>query len=63
MQYLSISEFRARFGIGATLTYELLKTGKLRAVKIGRCTRISLESAEAWAKSLPSAFPTCDDAA
>jgi len=62
MQYLSVADFCTRFGIGKTLAYDLINSGKLHAVKLGRRTLIPAEAAEAWAKSLP-AFPNKGNAA
>lgn len=39
-------------GLGPTTIYKLLKTGALKAVKIGSLTRIRREDLEAWLGSL-----------
>jgi excisionase family DNA binding protein len=51
-QLLSIKEFGAVFGLGTTSTYALLKSGALRAVKVGGLTKIRREDAESWAAGL-----------
>ena len=50
---LSIRSFCDAYGVGRTRTYDLIAAGKLRAVKNGPRTMIDVESAEAWAASLP----------
>ena len=54
---LTIDEFMAFYGAGRTTTYELLKSRRLEAVKVGRSTRIKRESADAWVASLPEYQP------
>ena len=49
----SINEFCRRYGIGRTNAYEEIAAGRLRAVKVGRRTLITLEAAEAWLAALP----------
>ena len=53
MKYLSVREFCTNYGIGKTLAYDLMKSGKLKALKLGRRTLIPSEAAEAWAANLP----------
>jgi hypothetical protein len=48
-------EFEIRYGIGHTKLYELLKSRRLVARKLGSATVILHEDAEAWARSLPVA--------
>jgi excisionase family DNA binding protein len=50
----SISDFCQRYGVGRTTAYEEIKAGRLRAVKVGHRTLITVDDAEAWLKSLPS---------
>ena len=54
-KYLTIKNFRARYGIGTTLTYEMIADGRLRAIKLGRRTLISAASARELFDSLPAA--------
>ena len=49
---LSIREFGAIYGLGTTSVYGLLKSGALRAVKVGGLTKIRSEDAEAWSSGL-----------
>jgi excisionase family DNA binding protein len=53
-EMFTIAGFCTAFGIGRSATYEELKAGRLRAVKAGRRTLISLEAAREWAASLPT---------
>jgi excisionase family DNA binding protein len=50
----SISEFCRRYGIGRTKAYAEIAAHRLRAVKAGRRTLISLDDAESWFATLPS---------
>ena len=49
----SIAEFCERYGPGRTKTYEELKSGRLRARKIGKRTIITEDDAEDWLLRLP----------
>ena len=51
---LSIDGFCKLYGLGRTFAYELIKEGKLRAVKCGNRTLILRRDAEAWVQSLPA---------
>jgi excisionase family DNA binding protein len=51
-QLFSVKEFGAIYGLGTTNIYALLKSGALRAVKIGGLTKIRRADAEAWAANL-----------
>ncbi|MCY1670190.1 excisionase family DNA-binding protein [Novosphingobium sp. SL115] len=44
----------ARYGWGKTLTYELLRDQKIRAVKCGRKTLIEFASVEEYLTTLPT---------
>jgi excisionase family DNA binding protein len=48
----SVKEFGGLYGLGTTSIYGLLRTGALRAVKVGGLTKIRREDAEEWASSL-----------
>jgi excisionase family DNA binding protein len=50
---LSIREFSAIYNVGRTKTYEELKSGRLRARKIGKRTIIAEDDAEDWLRRLP----------
>ena len=51
---LTVREFCEVYGVGRTRAYSLMQAGAIEAVKIGASTRITVESAEAWAASLPA---------
>jgi excisionase family DNA binding protein len=51
---LTVDEFGEIYGPGRTTTYELIKGGHLKALKLGRKTLILRESADAWLESLPA---------
>jgi excisionase family DNA binding protein len=50
---MSIDEFCARYGPGRTKVYQELKSGRLRARKIGTRTVITEDDAEDWLQRLP----------
>ena len=50
---LSIGEAVRIFGIGRTKLYELINSGDIEAVKLGRRTLIRTASARAFIDSLP----------
>ena len=52
---LTIADFVQRYGVSRATTYNLLKSGALRAVKVGRRTLIRTSDAEAWLNALPEA--------
>jgi excisionase family DNA binding protein len=49
---ITINEFCQRYKVSRSLAYRLLSDGRLRAVKVGRLTRIRQEDADAWARGL-----------
>lgn len=49
----SVIEFCRRYSIGRTNAYQEIAAGRLRAVKVGRRTLITVDAAEAWLASLP----------
>lgn len=49
---LTIAEFCHIYGVGQTFTYDLIKAGKIKALKAGRKTMIPVEAAQEWADSL-----------
>lgn len=56
--FLTIEEFRAWSRLGRTKIYELLASGDLKAIKVGRRTLISGEAAQAWLDAQPAYSPT-----
>lgn len=52
---MSIAEFCRDYGTGRTTAYQEIKAGRLRAVKCGKRTLVTLDDAEAWLRSLPAA--------
>jgi len=48
------SPFNRRGGISRTKLYELIGAGELKAIKIGRSTRIVASDLRDWVASLPS---------
>jgi len=50
---LTINEFCDRCGICRETAYQQIRTGKLRAVKLGRRTVLLAPDVDAWAASLP----------
>jgi len=49
---LTVREFSMRYRRSRSRTYELIRSGELVAVKEGRSTLISVDAAEAWARTL-----------
>jgi predicted DNA-binding transcriptional regulator AlpA len=50
---LTLPDFCQRYGVGRTRAYDLMRAGAVTAVKVGRSTRITTESAERWLANLP----------
>ena len=50
---LGIDEFCRLFGVGRTTVYAEIKTGRLRARKIGTRTIIANDDADDWLRKLP----------
>lgn len=53
---ISVGEFARRLGIGRTKAYALLSSGTVRAVKIGRSTRIPTSEIDKVLAALPQAI-------
>jgi hypothetical protein len=53
----TVKQFCTDYGVGKTLTYAEIKTGRLRAVKVCGRTLILHDDSEAWARSLPEVTP------
>ncbi len=51
---LSIRRFGEVYSVGHTKTYELIKTGQLRAIKLGARTLITRKDAEDFLSRLPT---------
>ena len=51
---LTPEETADALGIGRSKVYELLRTGALESVKVGRCRRIPVAAAEAYVARLRS---------
>jgi len=47
-EWLSLKDVQQRLGIGRTKSYELVTTGELPAVRIGRCIRINHRDLDEW---------------
>lgn len=54
---MSVAQFCAWAGIGRTVAYAEIKTGHLRAVKVGRRTIITRADAQTWLDTLPTLKP------
>jgi hypothetical protein len=54
---LSIKDFCRTYGVGRSLTYQLIGAGTLEAKKLGAKTLIDHTSAERWYRSLPGFCP------
>ena len=52
-ELLTIDEFCSATNTGKTKVYAEIAAGNLRALKYGRCTRISREAMHEWINSLP----------
>jgi excisionase family DNA binding protein len=51
---LTTAEFCRQFSISKTALYGEIRKGHLRALKLGRATRIARSEAERWAAELPA---------
>ena len=54
---LPILEAAKAAGMGRSKLFEEIRDGRLRAVKIGRSTRIRVEDLQAWLDSRPAVEP------
>ena len=52
-ELLTLDEFCRVTNTGKTKAYQEINAGRLKAIKHGRCTRISREALHEWIKSLP----------
>lgn len=51
---LTVQDVIQWYGVSKTTVYKLLKTGQIRAIKLGRSTRIHRDAIDEWLRSLPS---------
>jgi excisionase family DNA binding protein len=51
-EWYTISEVRVILGIGSTKAYELVQTGDLPAIRIGRALRVHQRDIDAWAERI-----------
>ena len=49
-EWYTISEIQEILGIGSTKAYELVQTGDLPAIRIGRALRVHRRDINAWAE-------------
>ena len=47
-EWLALKDVQQLLGIGRTKTYELVATGELPAVRIGRCIRVNRQELVEW---------------
>ena len=47
-EWLSLKDVQQLLGIGKTKAYELVTTGELPAVRIGRCIRVNRRELDEW---------------
>ena len=52
-ELLTIDEFCKLTSTGKTKAYAEISAGRLKALKYGRCTRITREAMHEWINSLP----------
>jgi excisionase family DNA binding protein len=50
-EWLSLKDVQHLLGIGRTKTYELVTTGELPAVRIGRCIRVNRQELDEWLRA------------
>ena len=50
-EWLSLKDVQQLVGIGRTKAYELVTTGELPAVRIGRCIRVSRRKLDEWLRT------------
>src|SRR5215213_3272785 len=51
MEWLSLKDVQQLLGIGRTKSYELVATGELPAVRIGRCIRVHRTELDEWLRT------------
>ena len=50
-EWLSLKDVQQLVGIGRTKAYELVTTGELPAVRIGRCIRVNRQELDEWLRA------------
>jgi excisionase family DNA binding protein len=50
-EWLSLKDVQQLLGLGRTKTYELVTTGELPAVRIGRCIRVNRTELDEWLRT------------
>jgi excisionase family DNA binding protein len=50
-EWLSLKDVQGLVGIGRTKAYELVTTGELPAVRIGRCIRVNRGELDEWLRA------------
>ena len=50
-EWLSLKDVQQLLGIGRTKAYELVTTGELPAVRIGRCIRVNRRELDEWLRA------------
>jgi excisionase family DNA binding protein len=50
-EWLSLKDVQQMLGIGRTKAYELIATGELPAVRIGRCIRVNRGELDEWLRA------------
>jgi excisionase family DNA binding protein len=50
-EWLTLTEVQRFLGLGRTKTYELVSTGEIPAIRIGRVLRVNRGELEAWLES------------
>jgi len=50
-EWLSLKDVQRLLGIGRTKAYELVTTGELPAVRIGRCIRVNRKELDEWLRA------------
>ena len=60
-EWLSLKDVQQMLGIGRTKAYELIATGELPAVRIGRCIRVNRGELDEWLRAQRYAYWTGHD--
>ena len=50
-EWLSLKDVQRLLGIGKTKTYELVSTGELPAIRVGRCIRVNRTELDEWLRT------------